>query len=140
MPTSSQYHEYSQGTVVSMVSSSYDGSLQPVSFVVSSSVYQDKRAFGVYLGSHNWDDDQRSHAIDKHLIMSVGDGYVLVNNQNGNIETGDYITTASGSGGYGCKQNDDLLHNYTVAKACDSVDWSEHSGSIKLLACTYHCG
>ena len=140
MPTSSQYHEYPQGTVVSMVSSSYDGSLQPVSFVVSSSAYQDKRAFGVYLGSHNWDDDQRSHAIDKHLIMSVGDGYVLVNNQNGNIETGDYITTASGSGGYGCKQSDDLLHNYTVAKACDSVDWSNESTTYKLLACTYHCG
>ena len=140
MPTSSQYHEYPQGTIVSMVSSSYDGSLQPVSFVVSSSAYQDKRAFGVYLGSHNWDDDQRSHAIDKHLIMSVGDGYVLVNSQNGNIETGDYITTASGSGGYGCKQNDDLLHNYTVAKACDFVDWSEESTTYKLLACTYHCG
>ena len=140
MPTSSQYHEYPQGTIVSMVSSSYDGSLQPVSFVVSSSAYQDKRTFGVYLGSHNWDDDQRSHAIDKHLIMSVGDGYVMVCNQNGNIEIGDYITTASGSGGYGCKQSDDLLHNYTVAKACDSVDWSEESTTYKLLACTYHCG
>ena len=140
MPSSSMYHEYPQGTIVSMVSSSYDGSLQPVSFVVSSSAHQDKRVFGVYLGSHNWDDDQRSHAIDKHLIMSVGDGYVLVNSQNGNIETGDYITTASGSGGYGCKQNDDLLHNYTVAKACDSVDWSEESTTYKLLACTYHCG
>jgi len=140
MPSSSQYHEYPQGTVVSMVSSSYDGSLQPVSFVVSSSAYQDKRAFGVYLGSHNWDDDQKSHAIDKHLIMSVGDGYVMVCNQNGNIETGDYITTASGSGGYGCKQSDDLLHNYTVAKACDSVDWSNESTTYKLLACTYHCG
>ena len=64
----------------------------------------------------------------------------MVNNQGGDIEIGDYITTASGSGGYGCKQSDDLLHNYTVAKATDSVTWSEHSGSIKLLACTYHCG
>ena len=140
MPTSSLYHEYPQGTIVSMVSSSYDGSLQPVSFVVSSSAHQDKRVFGIYLSSNQWDDDQGKDWIDKHQIAALGDGYVMVCNQNGNIETGDYITTASGSGGYGCKQSDDLLHNYTAAKACDSVDWSNESTTYKLLACTYHCG
>ena len=77
---------------------------------------------------------------DRHLIYSLGDGIILVNNQNGNIQNGDYITTASGSGGYGCKQNDDLLHNYTVAKALEDVDWSTESESTKLIACTYHCG
>ena len=126
-----------------MVSSSKDNTFQPVNFVVSSSTYQDKRAYGVYMGSHDWGgDDPEYHIdlVDKHQIASVGNGFILVNNQGGDIEIGDYITTASGSGGYGCKQSDDLLHNYTVAKATDSVTWSEHSGSIKLLACTYHCG
>ena len=32
---------------------------------------------------------------------AIGDGVVLVNKQGGNIGNGDYITTASGSGGYG---------------------------------------
>jgi hypothetical protein len=142
LPTSSLELYYPQGTIVSMVSSSYDGSMQPINYTISSSAHQDKRAYGVYAGSHEWggDEDANKDLKDKHLISAVGDGYVLVNNQNGDIEIGDYITTASGSGGYGCKQSDDLLHNYTVAKATDGVTWSNESTTYKLLACTYHCG
>ena len=44
------------------------------------------------------------------------------------------------------KQDDDLLHNYTVAKITQDCDFSE--GAIdagnnykkKLVGCTYHCG
>ena len=143
LPSSSLELYYESGTIVSMVSSSKDNSFQPINFVVSSSTYQDKRAYGVYMGSYEWSDrdsDYHAEFIDKHLIASIGDGYVFVNNQGGDIEIGDYITTASGSGGYGCKQNDDLLHNYTVAKATDGVTWSNESTTYKLLACTYHCG
>ena len=143
LPSSSLELYYESGTIVSMVSSSKDNTFQPVNFVASSSTYQDKRAYGVYMGSYDWadrDSDYHAELIDKHLIASVGDGFVLVNNQGGDIEIGDYITTASGSGGYGCKQSDDLLHNYTVAKATDSVTWSNESTTYKLLACTYHCG
>jgi hypothetical protein len=109
---------------------------------VSSSTYQDKRAYGTYLGSREWNEENGYNIDEKdqHLIASVGDGYILVNNQRGDIQIGDYITTASGSGGYGCKQSDDLLHNYTVAKATDSVTWSNESITYKLIACTYHCG
>ena len=60
------------------------------------------------------DTDQSSELGDYHSCFSIGDELILVCSQNGNIENGDYITTASGSGGYGCKQNDDILHNYTV--------------------------
>ena len=38
------------------------------------------------------------------------------------------------------KQSDDLLHNYTVAKALEAVDWSQESETTKLIACTYHAG
>lgn len=44
------------------------------------------------------------------------------------------------------KQDDDLLHNYTVAKATEPVDWStvdvdaELGYKSKLVACTYHAG
>ena len=121
---------------LSTLSGSTDPNLQPDHYVVTSSIHQDKRVYGVYFGSMGKNEDY----IHQHQIASLGDGVVLVNNQNGNIENGDYITTASGSGGYGCKQNDDLLHNYTVAKSLEDVDWSTESESTKLIACTYHCG
>ena len=49
------------------------------------------------------------------FVNSVGEGGVWVSNMNGSLESGDYITT-SDICGYGMKQDDDLLHNYTVAK------------------------
>ena len=53
--------------------------------------------------------------------------------------------------GYGEKQDDDLLHNYTVAKAVmdctfelDSPCYQCHElvGGVRVafIACTYHCG
>ena len=70
---------------------------------------------------------------------SIGEGGINVCNQNGNIEIGDYICTSSLKG-KGMKQDDDLLHNYTVAKALESVDWSKETTTTKMIACTYHCG
>ena len=48
-------------------------------------------------------------------INSVGEGAMWVCNRTGNLESGDYITTSS-LAGYGQKQEDDILHNFTVAK------------------------
>ena len=134
---------YPMGTIVSIVKaervelSNGIYSNQPVEYCVTSSTYQDKRVFGVYINSDN---SLSTEITDNHNINSIGDGIILVCSQNGNIENGDYITTASGSGGYGCKQNDDILHNYTVAKSLEDVDWSTEPSSSKLIACTYHCG
>ena len=49
------------------------------------------------------------------FINGVGEGAMWVCSKNGNLENGDYITS-SGINGYGMKQDDDLLHNYTVGK------------------------
>jgi hypothetical protein len=45
------------------------------------------------------------------------------------------------------KQDDDLLHNYTVAKAMEDVDWATEEDyylvdgvKCKMISCTYHCG
>ena len=46
------------------------------------------------------------------------------------------------------KQDDDLLHNYTVAKITQDCDFSSgyditYNGQTykyKLVGCTYHCG
>jgi hypothetical protein len=48
-------------------------------------------------------------------MNSVGEGAVWVCNKNGNIPNGDYITSCT-IPGYGAKQADDILHNYSVAK------------------------
>ena len=83
-----------------------------------------------------------------HKVASLGEGCIFVTNFNGEIENGDYITS-SVIPGYGMKQSDDILHNYTVAKSTEAVNWSTitdtvtYSGSAYkkyLIACTYHCG
>ena len=72
-------------------------------------------------------------------INSLGEGGILVCSENGNIDNGDYLTSAN-LAGYACKQDDDLLHSYTVAKALESVDWANETETTKLIACTYHAG
>ena len=63
-------------------------------------------------------------------------------------EPGDYITT-SPVPGYGQRQNDDLLHSYTLGKAIEKVDWgsvtdtAEYNGrtvKIYLIAVVYTSG
>ena len=85
---------------------------------------------------------------DRMAINSVGEGAIMVSNINGNLENGDYITT-SHIEGLGMKQDDDLLHNYTVAKIIEDCDFASgttnvtHNGvtyQTKLVGCTYHCG
>ena len=56
-------------------------------------------------------------------INSVGEGAIWVSNKNGTLESGDYITTCDLSG-YGTKQDDDILHNYTVAKITMDCDFN----------------
>jgi hypothetical protein len=56
---------------------------------------------------------------DRIIINSLGEGAVWVSNKNGNLINGDYITGSSLIG-YGMKQNEDILYNFTVAKiTCD---------------------
>ena len=93
---------------------------------------------------------------DKRLfINSIGEGAMWVCNINGNFENGDYITTCDVKG-FGSKQDDDLLHNYTVAKITMDCDFSLENdnkyiceefthtdGQIykkAFVGCTYHCG
>ena len=91
---------------------------------------KDKSVFGVI--SDKEDEDRVYHTgawasvYDKanvnekrYFINSLGEGAMWVCNTNGDLENGDYITTSNVSG-YGQKQDDDLLHNFTVAKiTCD---------------------
>ena len=84
------------------------------------------------------------------LVNALGEGSINVCNKNGSIENGDYICSSTVDG-KGELQVDDTLHNYTVAKALESVIWENEMIGIngcfefkgykcKRIACTYHCG
>ena len=84
-------------------------------------------------------------------VASIGEGGIWITNENGNIENGDYITTSK-IAGYSTKQDDDLMHNYTIAKATmDCVFDIEKPDEYKTkylgdgiyasyIGCTYHSG
>jgi len=91
-------------------------------------ISQDKRVFGVFNGNTKG---------NLGYVNALGDGMINVCDANGDIENGDYICS-SDVAGKGMRQHDDLLHNYTVAKALEDVVWDDESGTEKLIACTYH--
>jgi hypothetical protein len=72
------------------------------------------------------------------VVISLGEGQVLVCKQNGPILNGDYICSSSREG-IGMKQPDDILHSYTVAKATEDCLF-ENGERQCLVACTFHCG
>jgi hypothetical protein len=56
-------------------------------------------------------------------VNSLGEGALWVVNTGGPLESGDYVTT-SNVAGYGQRQDDDVLHNYTVAKITMDCDFT----------------
>ena len=103
-----------------------------------------KRVLGV-ISRFETDEDKR-HNMDfgyiqvcdkdknRLFINSIGEGAVWVVNTNGNFENGDYIQS-SNIAGYGEKQDDDILHNYSVAKItmdCDFNNINENFESRNL--------
>jgi len=62
------------------------------------------------------------HGDFRFHINALGEGAIWVCNKHGNLESGDYITSSS-IPGYGVLQDDDILHNYTVAKITMSCDF-----------------
>jgi hypothetical protein len=126
--------------------------------------YKDPTVFGVISDAHEEKVDvDGEKVIDRLGINSLGEGGILVCDEYGPVTNGDYITTSTFPG-LGCKQDDDLLHNYTVAKATQSCDFTQGCSyynnlgeeiteaqydettdkqlvcKAKMIACTYHCG
>jgi len=126
--------------------------------VALSSTDNDKKVFGVVSGregemrtyqagqfNSSW--GALSEEEERIMINSLGEGAMWVTNLNGNLENGDYVTSSTAAG-LGQKQDDDLLHNYTVAKITQDCDFSsgtefQHNGQTykkQFVGCTYHCG
>ena len=125
---------------------------------------KDKAVFGVITDTQDKEDGVRVYTQgvfqsaaqtpeedeDRIVVNSVGEGGVWVSNYSGSLENGDYITS-SPIPGIGMKQDDDLLHNYTVAKITQDCYFNDSSKYIEVefsgstyrkqfVGCTYHCG
>ena len=104
---------------------------------------KDKKCFGVISASEDPEtrEEQYGNLVSitkKELgdtrvyINSVGEGAIWVTNINGSLESGDYITTSNVSG-YGMLQDDDILHNYTVAKITMDCDFEPVTQPIQTI-------
>ena len=88
----------------------------------------------------------------KLIINSVGEGGIWVCNINGNLTNGDLISSSSISG-YGKKQDDSIIRNYTVAKItcncefdleskiynCKEIIIEDKIYRIAFVGCIYKC-
>ena len=123
---------------------------------------KDKKVFGVISNKEDPNEDRtysagnfvsvlEKVAGDERLIInSVGEGAIWVCDAAGNLENGDYITS-SDVPGYGQKQDDDFLRNYTVAKItcdcdfdlnstvyrCEEFEFNGETYKKAFVGCTY---
>jgi hypothetical protein len=118
------------------------GILDTIVSCIPSDKENDKRVYGIY--SHY----ETINGNKQYYVASVGEGMILVCNIAGEPENGDYVAT-SPVRGLAQLQSDDLLHNYTIAKITEDIDWSLDYNTViyngqkykfKLVSCTYHCG
>ena len=110
-----------------------------------SKVAQDKTCFGVVSKLEPPNEVYRTEIIgglisesikiagdNRIVVNSVGEGAIWVVDTNGPLESGDYITT-SNVAGYGQKQDDDVLHNFTVAKITMDCDFTGSNVAVQTI-------
>jgi len=109
---------------------------------ITSKAY-DKSCFGVLSSSE--DTNERSQVMGqirsyfykedgdtRVYVNSIGEGGIWIVNENGVLESGDYITTSNVSG-YGMKQDSEFLANYTVAKITMDCDFNPKQVPVKQI-------
>lgn len=137
---------------------------QALPVIELSSKAKQKNVFGVISNKEDDNSDKRNFSFNgwvnsypklysKIVINSIGEGGIWVTNINGNLENGDYITSSE-IPGYGMRQDENMLANYTVAKITCDCDFSldspiyicqefEWRGTVyrkAFVGCSYHCG
>ena len=140
IPEEDNENGYPYGTLIKIISTTTGPERKKVNYSAEKTTQaKDKAVFGVYSRKYPYEPDIPGGFDEEnfHSIFCLGDGHILVCSEGGDIELGDYICS-SNTVGHGKKQDDDLLHNYTVAKATEPVIWANESGTTKLITCTYH--
>jgi hypothetical protein len=102
--------------------------------VALSSVANDKKVLGVLVKETSWPDNiwyKPKEGERYGIVNALGEGRVLVTDINGDIQAGDYITTSL-IAGYGQKQDDDVIHSYTLGKITEDVDWGKVTQTVEL--------
>ena len=108
-----------------------------------STTTNDKKCFGVISNAEDPENREdrygrlcvrfkKEEGDTRFYINSVGEGGIWVTDVNGTLESGDYITT-SNLVGYGQKQDDDFLHNYTVAKITMDCDFNPVTQPVQII-------
>lgn len=113
---------------------------------------KDKKVFGIYVNTEhneyytdNKGQEKQSELV--HYVAGVGEGQIWVSDINGVVEAGDYVCSSS-IPGFAMKQDDDLVHNYTIAKITEDIEWGSNlrfkhfhgtNNKIALLGCVYMC-
>ena len=75
---------------------------------------------------------KRDKTDNRCIINGCGEGSLWCSDYNGTLENGDYITTSPISG-IGMKQDDDLLHTYTVAKITMDCDFNPQLIPVEVI-------
>jgi hypothetical protein len=152
------------GTYTNLDSTSTPQINEALPNVLLSDKAYDKTVFGVISDKEDLSEGSRKYATgnwissyeisgsaeERLIINSLGEGSMWVCDYSGSFENGDYITT-SPIKGLGMRQDDDILHNYTVAKITQDCEFDisgsyiefEYSGSMyrkQFVGVTYHCG
>ena len=114
-----------------------------------SSKLKSKTVYGVISSREINDNGKRTFSVgtfssivgelqDNRLVInSIGEGALIVNGEMGNIENGDLLMSSSTTG-IACKQDDDIVRNYTIGKA--TQDYNFTGNENKLIGCVYYCG
>jgi hypothetical protein len=114
--------DYYRGMLVSADTNEFKNNVPKLSLTKQS---LDKKCYGVVSSSN-------TYSIDNEILIDTkGPGKVWVINHS-NIESGDYLTS-SNVHGYAMKQEDDVLHNYTVAKTTMDCDFNTRDIIIKRV-------
>lgn len=114
-------------------------SIDKASPIVNLAAYpMDKSVFGVVSTTEIENDFKHSAYVQRQTgdvrvrINSSGEGGIWVCDINGDIESGDYITTSEVPG-YGAKQDTVFLANYTVAKSTMDCDFERYRDLKKVI-------
>lgn len=107
--------------------------------ITAASIPNDPAVFGVFVKESALDKEHwyAAKTEDRFAVVNaLGEGRVWVCNANGPVRLGDYVTS-SAVPGYAQRQDDDLLHNYTLGKVIESVDWGTVSEAVSIENNTY---